>query len=88
MPITKSAKKALRQNVKRNERNKKYKNKIKNLTKRAMAFAQEENKNELKKIMPLIYKALDKAAKTGVLKKNTASRRKSKMARLEAKSSK
>lgn len=86
MPITKSAKKALRQNVKRNERNKKYKNKIKNLTKRAMAFAQEENKNELKKIMPLIYKALDKAAKTGVLKKNTASRRKSKMARLEAKS--
>jgi len=84
MPITKSAKKALRQNVKRNERNKKYKNKIKNLTKRAMAFAQEENKNELKKIMPLIYKALDKAAKTGVLKKNTASRRKSKMARLEA----
>ena len=83
MPITKSAKKALRQNAKRNERNKKYKNKIKNLTKRAMAFAQEENKNELKKIMPLIYKALDKAAKTGVLKKNTASRRKSKMARLE-----
>ena len=74
--------------MKRNERNKKYKNKIKNLTKRAMAFAQEENKNELKKIMPLIYKALDKAAKTGVLKKNTASRRKSKMARLEAKSSK
>lgn len=82
MPITQSAKKALRQNVKRKERNKKYKNKIKGLTKKAAFFARDGKNDELKKIMPRLYRAIDKAAKIGILKKNTASRRKSVAARL------
>jgi len=31
--------------------------------------------------LPQIYKSLDKAAKTGLIKKNTASRKKSRMAK-------
>jgi len=81
MPITRSAKKALRQNKKHKARNLKYKNKIKNLTKKALVLVKESKKEELNKLLPSIYKALDKASKTGVLKKNTASRRKSKIAR-------
>lgn len=34
---------------------------------------------EAEKLLPRIYKALDKAAKRGVIKKNTASRKKSRM---------
>src|SRR3989338_6734243 len=81
MPITQSAKKALRQSKTRKKRNLKYKDKIKTLMKRALAFAKEKNQEELKKILPKFYKAVDKAAKVGVIKKNPASRRKSVVAK-------
>ena len=81
MPITKSAKKALRQSAKRKKRNLVYKNKIKGLVKKAKAFVIENKKEEAKTLLPQIYKALDKAAKTGVIKKNTASRKKARIAK-------
>jgi len=37
---------------------------------------------EAKELLPKIYKALDKAAKTGVIKENKAARKKSKIAKL------
>lgn len=37
--------------------------------------------DEAKKLLPEIYKALDKGAKEGVIKKNTASRKKSRIAK-------
>ena len=37
---------------------------------------------EAKKLLPAIYQALDKAAKVGVIKKNNASRRKSRLTKL------
>ena len=37
---------------------------------------------EAKKLLPEIYQALDKAAKVGVIKKNNASRRKSRLTKL------
>jgi len=37
---------------------------------------------EAKKILPQVYKLIDKAAKVGVIKKNTAARKKSKIAKL------
>ena len=85
MPIIKSAKKALRQNKKRKAHNFTYRNKIKSLMKKALALAQEGKQDDLKSLIPSIYKALDKATKIGVLKKNTASRRKSLIARKLAK---
>jgi small subunit ribosomal protein S20 len=82
MAITKSAKKAIRQSAARNERNVVYKNKIKNLVKQARTLVLEKKMAEAKKILPDIYSALDKAAKAGVIKKNNASRRKSRLTKL------
>ena len=44
-------------------------------------FLTAKNLDEAKKLLSVAYKALDKAAKGGVIKKNTASRKKSRLAR-------
>ena len=82
MPITKSAKKALRQSQKRRIINIKKKSKIKNLQKQVRSLALQKKTEEAKKLLPQLYKALDKAAKTELTKKNTAARKKSKISKL------
>jgi len=82
MAITKSAKKAIRQSAKRKETNIVYKDKIKALVKEARNLVSKKKSAEAKKLLPEIYKALDKAAKVGVIKKNNASRRKSRLTKL------
>ena len=82
MAKTKSAKKALRQSEKRRQRNLIYKERIKRLTKKIKRLCSEKKIEEAKKLLPQIYKALDKAAKVGVIKKNTAARKKSKITKL------
>lgn len=59
-----------------------YEKKIKNLTKEVQLLLAEKKTEEAKKILPQVYKILDKAAKSNVIKKNTASRRKSRLAKL------
>jgi len=77
MPITKSAKKALRQNKTRRVRNVRkivsYKATVKDFRKLVTAG----KKDDAKKMLPKVYQVLDKAAKSGVIKKNKASRLKS-----------
>lgn len=82
MPITKSAKKALRQNVKRRARNIQRKKKLKDLIKQARGLVEQKKIEEAKKLLPQIYKALDKTAKVGTIKKNTAARKKSRITKL------
>lgn len=82
MPITKSAQKALRQNQKRKTRNLIYKNKVKELIKQIRFFASGNKIEEAKKLLPQVYKAIDKTAKINVIKKNTASRLKSRLSKL------
>ena len=82
MAITKSAKKAIRQSERRRENNLFYKNKIKQLIKKAKVFATQKNEKEALALLPEIYSILDKAAKKGVIKKNNASRRKSRLTKL------
>ena len=82
MPVTKSAKKALRQNIKRRLRNLTYKKKIKTLLKQIREFVREKKIKEARELLPQTYKALDKAAKENVIKKNTASRKKSRITKL------
>ena len=81
MPITKSAKKALRQNKKRRARNLKqsrlFKDEIKTLKK---LIAVQDKKGALE-ILPKVYKAADKAVKNNILNKNTVSRLKSRLAK-------
>ncbi len=82
MPITKSAKKALRQSKRRKIRNVQRKEKIKSLLKEVKNLVSQKKIEGAKKLLPRVYESLDKAAKTGLIKKNTASRKKSRMARL------
>lgn len=79
MAITKSAKKALRQSLRRRTRNIQKKKKIKNLLKEVKKLISQKKIEEVKKLLPQIYKLLDKAAKTGLIKKNTVSRKKSRI---------
>lgn len=81
MPKTKSAKKALRKSQKRRLRNLERKEKIKSKIKEFLALVKEK-KPEAKDMLSEIYKLLDKAVKVGLIKKNTAARKKSKLARL------
>lgn len=82
MAITKSAKKALRQNIKRRTRNLVYIKEIKKLIKEVRTLVLEKKIEGAKKLLPKIYKILDKATKVGVIKKNTASRKKSRISKL------
>jgi small subunit ribosomal protein S20 len=81
MPITKSAKKALRQSLKRRVRNIQKKEKIKSLIKQVRNLVSQKKAGEAKKLLPRVYKLLDKAAKIGLIKKNTAERKKSRIAK-------
>ena len=81
MPITKSAKKALKQSLRRKVQNLKKKRNLKNLLKEVKSLISQKKVAEAKKLLPQIYKSLDKAAKTGLIKKNTASRKKSRISK-------
>ena len=81
MPILEAAKKALRQNKKHKVTNLEYKNKVKSLVKKALILVSENKPDELKQIIPSLYKAVDKAVKIGLLQKNTAARKKSRIAK-------
>ena len=78
-PITKSAKKALRQNIKRKKENLQRKRKMKDLIKEVKSLVSEKKIEKAKKLLPSLYKTLDKATKKGLLKKNTANRKKSRI---------
>lgn len=82
MPIKQAAKKALRQSAKRQKRNLTYYYKIKGLIKKAGVLVSQKKIDEAKSLLPQIYQALDKAAKVGFIKKNAASRKKSRMTKL------
>lgn len=74
MPIIKSAKKAARQSVKRRNKNQEIKKVIRNALK-------EFRNNPSVETMTKVQSEYDKAVKKGLLKKNTASRRKAKLAK-------
>lgn len=84
MPITKGAKKKMRQDEKRRQQNLRIKKIYKTAVKEVR---QKPTKASLKKAystksLKKAYSALDKAVKKGVIKKGKASRLKSRLARL------
>lgn len=82
MPITTSAKKALRQSVRRRARNIKRKNAYKAAVKAVAALLASGKKDEAGRALSALYKAADKAAKGRAIQKNTARRIKSRFAKL------
>jgi len=82
MPITKSAKKALRQNKRRREKNLRQFDILKETVKKFKKLVEENKKEEALKLLQQVYKVIDKSAKTGIIKKNTADRKKSRLTKL------
>ena len=79
MPITKSAKKALRQSKRRAARNLIKKDAYKAAVKKVRALAGSGKAKDIAEALSLAYKALDKASKTNVIAKNKAARLKSRL---------
>lgn len=79
MPITTSAKKALRGSLRKKGFNTKKKELINKTVKQVKKLVAEKKVKEAKALMPQVQKVLDKSVKTGLIKKNEASRRKSRI---------
>lgn len=82
MPVIKSAKKALRGSQRKKVFNLRRKRTMKDSIKVVENLVNDKKKNEAQEKLSLAYKAIDKATKRGVLKKNTASRKKARLSRI------
>jgi len=78
MPHTKQAAKDLRQSVKKARKNAVLKSHIKTLIKKSRASI-VENDGKAPEYIKEVIKRIDKAAQKGILKKNTAARKKSRI---------
>jgi len=85
MSNTQSAKKAVRQGEKRKTLNLRRTREMRILIKEVRELVAGNKQAEATKLLSKTYKAIDKAAKTGVIKSNTADRKKSRITRLVAK---
>ncbi len=79
MPVTRTAKKALRQNRTRYEKNVAARVELKKVIKDFKKLVEGKKMDEAVKKLSSVYQTLDKAAKTNLIKKNTANRLKSRL---------
>ncbi len=79
MPITKSAKKALRNSGKKRGFNLKKKDLINKAIKNLKALVAKKDAKGAADYMKNVQKVLDKSVKTGLIKLNTAGRKKSRL---------
>ncbi len=85
MPNIRSAAKAMRSSAKKHMRNKSIKSALKTVTKKVEKLAVPEQAEAAGATMPSVASALDKAAQKGIIHRNTAARKKSRlMKRLNA----
>ena len=82
MAITRGAKKAHRQSLRKREFNLARKDKVSRAVKSLKKLVASGNKKEAQTAMIAVQKALDKAVKGHTLNKNTASRKKSRLSKL------
>lgn len=81
MPILDSAKKQLRASNKKRLNNDSRRRALREQTKTIKTLVEKKDKKTATEMLSKAYKAIDKAMKTGVIKKNTASRKKSRLAK-------
>lgn len=86
MPITSSAKKAHRVSERKHVFNVRRTRAMKDAVKEVVKAASAGKTEEAAKLLPTAYKAIDKAAKRGVIKDNNAARKKSQLSRVIARS--
>ncbi len=83
----KSALKRARQTEKRNLRNRALRSALRTEIKKFRSLLETGKKDDAQKVLPLVQKTIDKACTKGVLKKNAASRTKSRLTLLLNKAS-
>jgi small subunit ribosomal protein S20 len=88
MAITKNAKKANRVSLRKRVANDARRRTMKEAVKEVRNNVVAKDQKAIKSNLSLAFKALDKAAKKGVIKKGTADRKKARLARSIAKMSK
>ncbi len=81
MPITQSAKKAVRGSLRKKAFNDQRKRVMKEVIKKIEKLS-KTSKDEAGKMLSSAFQAIDKAAQKGVIKKNNAARKKSRLSRL------
>lgn len=81
MPIIKSAIKRMKQSEVRRQRNRKVKSQLKSAVKQFLLSLEGNELKEAQRCYASATKVIDKAAAKGVLHKNTAARKKSRLAR-------
>lgn len=79
MANIKSAKKRVLITQRNTERNTAFKTSIKTAVKKVLVCAGSEDKSELNALLSKVYQLCDKAVSKGILHKNTAARKKSRL---------
>ena len=79
MPNTEGAKKALRASKRKAVFNLRRKVAMKKAVKNFRELVRAEDFKEAEKNIPFVYKVIDKSQKRGIIKKNTADRKKSRL---------
>ena len=80
MAITSSAKKAIRSSARKHVFNVRRMNTLRDTTKELTKALVAKDVSGAEKLLPAAYKAIDKAKKRGVIKSNTADRKKARLA--------
>lgn len=80
MAITSSAKKAIRSSARKHVFNLRRKDALRDTTKSFLKALAAKDASGAEKMLPAAYKAIDKAKKRGVIKGNTADRKKARLA--------
>ena len=80
MANSKSAKKRVLVAERNRVRNQAVKTRVKNMAKKVLATLEMKDVEAAKTALSVAYKELDKAVSKGILKKNTASRKKARLA--------
>lgn len=81
MPVTKTAKRALRVSINKKAINDRTKKVLKEEIKKVVKLAKDDKK-AAKAELSKAYSVIDKAAKRGIIKKNNASRKKAQLSKM------
>jgi len=79
MPNTKSAARRMRSSARKHDHNRAIKSRLHSLERKYLALLNTGNRDEASKTLRAVASAFDKAAKTGVVHKATADRKKSRL---------
>ena len=81
MAITKNAKKAITSSAQKRVFNVRRSRTLHDTVQSFNTLVKEGKKDEATNYLPTVYKAIDKAAKRGIIKANTAARKKSRLSK-------